>query len=111
MEKASKIKVKSTSLENIYLVEFNRCRGDNIKNVIRRLHRKGYEASLIRHKTTVLIKRPLGSRFSDFKDDLLELVQPRIGSLIMSSTSGKFWMLDNKGNFPGIFQKISAKDL
>lgn len=111
MAKSLKQKEKGSKLPRIYMAEFNRCVGDNIKNVIRRLRRKGYDVDSIRHKTTVLIRRPEGLSFKDFRKDLAELVQPRIGSLALSSTSGKFWLLDNKGNMPGVLQKITAEDL
>ena len=100
-----------TGLKFLYLAEFNRCIGDNIKNVIRRLRRKGYVVSRIGHKTTILIRRPTGSKFKQFKADLAELVQPKIGSMVLSSTSGRFWLLDNKGNRPGQLQQIGEADL
>ena len=112
MTKSTKILRKQlTKLPKLYMAEFNRCVTDNIKNVIRKLRAKGYEVTRVRHKTTVLIQRPKGVSFKEFCDDLNELVQPRIGSVIMSSTSGKFWLLDNKGNSPGIFQEITNADL
>ncbi len=102
---------RSEFFRQVYLAEFNRATGDNIKNVVRRLRDKGYEASTIRHKTTVLIRRPTDCEFKTFKSDLASLVQPRIGSMVLCSTTGNFWLLDNKGNQPGVFQKISEKDL
>lgn len=93
-------------LIHVYLAEFNRCVGDNIENVVRRLRRRGYEVARVAHKTTILIRRPTSSKFRNFKTDLADMVQPRIGGLIVSSTSGKFWQLDNKGNRPGILHRI-----
>jgi hypothetical protein len=95
----------------LYMAEFNRCIGDNIKNVVRALRAKGYEVGRIRHKTTVLIRRPEGLSFKNLRSDLGELAQPRIGSVILCSTSGRFWLLDNKGNSPGIFVAITGEDL
>src|SRR5688572_7552346 len=94
------------ALKHLYLAEFNRCVGDNIENVVRRLRRRGYEVARIRHKTTVLIRRPDGSKLRQLKTDLASLAQPSRGSIILSSTSGRFWLLDNKGNQPGAFQSI-----
>ena len=103
--------IQSDSLRKMYMAEFNRCKGDTIANVLRRLRRKGYAVSKLGHKTTVLIRRPPHQKFNAFKDDLAELVQPRIGGLILSSTSGKFWRLDNTGNQPGVLQRVTADDL
>jgi hypothetical protein len=98
-------------LRFVYMAEFNRCVGDNINNVVRRLRRRGYEVALLRHKTTVLIRRPAGSTFREFRNDLAEMVQPVRGSMILSSTSGKFWLLDNKGNQPGKLRRVDLDDL
>jgi hypothetical protein len=100
-----------STLKNIYVAEFNRCVGDSIKNVVRRLRAKGYEVSVIRHRTTVILRRPSGQSFKKFKKHIAELVQDNIGSVLMSSTSGKIWLLDNKGNQPGVLQLIDEKDL
>jgi hypothetical protein len=97
--------------KQIYLAEFNRAKGDSIKKVIRTLRAKGYDVSPIRHKTTILIRRPKAAGFGQFKEDLAELVQGRIGSMILCSTSGRFWLLDNKGNQPGKLQLIRKSDL
>jgi hypothetical protein len=103
-----KAKLPQGQLRFLYLAEFNRCKGDSIKNVVRRLRNRGYEVAVIRHKTTVIIRRPSGSTFKQFRSDLAELVQPWIGSMVLSSTSGKFWLLDNKGNQPGVLQRIGS---
>lgn len=104
-------KAPKSKLRKIYMAEFNRCKGDNIKNVIRRLRAKGYEVAKVGHKTTILIRRPAGQKFKWFKSDLTNLVQPKIGGLILSSTSGKFWKLSNSGNRPGTLQLITEDDI
>jgi hypothetical protein len=109
--KLSKTFRKQSYLKYVYLAEFNRCMGDNIENVIRRLRRRGYEVARIRHKTTILIRRPAGSTFKQFRRDLADLVQPQRGSMVLSSTSGKFWLLDNKGNQPGVLQRVRTDDI
>ncbi|MDR6853661.1 uncharacterized protein (UPF0335 family) [Sphingomonas sp. BE123] len=100
-----------TAFQNVYVAEFNRCIGDNIKNVVRRLRAKGYEVSVIRHKTTVLLRRPSGQSFRSFRKDIAALVQDRIGSVVVSSTSGKIWIIDNKGNQAGEMRLITENDL
>lgn len=102
---------KNLAFRKLYMAEFNRCKGDNIANVLRRLRRKGYQATKVGHKTSILIRRPSRQRFAEFKEDLAELIQPRIGGLILSSTSGRFWRMDNTGNKPGILQRVTAEDL
>lgn len=98
-------------MKNFYIAEFNRCVGDNIQNVVRTLRRKGYTVSRIRHKTTVAIRRPDDRSFRRFKTDLAALVQPNIGSMVLASTSGRIWLLDNKGNSPGELQRITDTDI
>lgn len=112
----TKLKLKQASprkapfFKHFYMAEFNRGLGDNINNVVRKLRRKGYDAIKLGHKTTIIIRRPSDVRFRVMKDDLSELAQNRIGGIILSSTSGKMWRLDNRGNRPGIFQPITLAD-
>ena len=106
MMKSRPITGHSGLLKHVYLAEFNRCVGDNIENVVRRLRRRGYEVARVGHKTTILIRRPVGSKIRSFKADLAAMVQPKIGGMILSSTSGKFWQLDNRGNRPGVLYRI-----
>ena len=97
-------------LSHVYMAEFNRCIGDNIENVVRRLRARGYEVARIAHKTTILIRRPADVTLARFKSDLALQVQPRIGSVALSSTSGNLWLLDNKGNKPGIFNRLGMDE-
>lgn len=106
MKKPRVIAKPQPLLKHVYLAEFNRCVGDNIENVVRRLRRRGYEVARVAHKTSILIRRPAGSKFRSFKTDLAAMVQPRIGGMILSSTSGKFWQLNNRGNRPGELYRI-----
>lgn len=111
MAKETKAAPKGTFFRQVYMAEFNRAKGDNIKNVVSRLRAKGYEVSRIRHKTTIILKRPSTISFDQFKKDLCKLVQKRVGSMVLCSTTGRFWLLDNTGNRPGEFQAISESDL
>lgn len=54
-----------SDLRNVYLVEYNRCKGDNINGVTKNLRKKGYDVKKIRHKTTIMVKRPDDKSFSD----------------------------------------------
>lgn len=101
----------AASFSKIYLVEFNRCVGDDIKKVVRKLRRIGYRASLIRHKTTLIIERPDDKTFALFKRELASMAQPQIGSIIMASPEGRFWLMDNKGNMAGTWQKVDEEML
>ena len=111
MRKIAKRKArKNEFFKNFYIAEFNRSVGDSIRNVARALRAQGYNVAHIRHKTTILIKRPSDKSFSEFKNDLSQLVQNRIGSMTLCSTSGRIWLLDNKGNRAGEFQRITQAD-
>ena len=89
-----------------YIAEFNRCVGDNIARVIRRLERRGYVVERVPQLTTLRIRRPKNAEFSEFLDDLRELLQPRRGSLILCSSSGRAWSCNMRGNRPGEFVRI-----
>lgn len=89
-----------------YIAEFNRCVGDNIARVIRRLERGGYEVERVPQLTTLKIRRPKGLAFAEFQDDLRRLIQPRRGSLILASSSGRSWSCSMRGNRPGDFVRL-----
>ncbi len=89
-----------------YIAEFNRCVGDSITRVIRRLELLGYEVERLPQLTTLRIRRPTGADFASFRADLCRLLQPRRGSLIVSSSSGKAWSCSMRGNRPGDFVRI-----
>jgi hypothetical protein len=86
-----------------YIAEFNRAVGDNIRNVIRRLERRGYEVEKVPQLTTVKLKRPPGNTFEDFQEDVASVLQPRRGSAIIASSTGRAWSCNMKGNRPGEF--------
>jgi hypothetical protein len=89
-----------------YIAEFNRCVGDSIWRVVRRLQRRGYEVERVPQLTTLSIRRPVGVTMSEFRADLRSLLQPRRGSLILCSSSGRAWSCNMRGNRPGDFVKI-----
>lgn len=89
-----------------YIAEFNRCVGDSIARAIRRLERRGYEVERVPQLTTLQIRRPKGLSFAEFQDDLRELLQPRRGSLVLASSSGRVWSCSQRGNRPGDFVRI-----
>lgn len=88
-------------IDHRYMIETNRCRGDSIRLMTRRLEAKGYEVERTMHKTTILLRRPKGNSFSAFKRDIASELQPRRGSAVICSTSGRQWMCRMGGNRPG----------
>ncbi|MES2044509.1 MAG: hypothetical protein V4475_11560 [Pseudomonadota bacterium] len=89
-----------------YVAEFNRCVGDNIIRVIRHLERRGYEVERIPQLTSLKIRRPKGASFKEFMDDLSGLLQPRRGSLLLASSSGRSWSCSMRGNRQGDFVRL-----
>ena len=89
-----------------YIAEFNRCVGDSIVRAKRWLERRGYQVEFVPQLTTLLIRRPVGVTMKQFRADLRALLQPRRGSLILFSTSGRAWSCRMKGNRPGNFVRI-----
>jgi hypothetical protein len=88
-------------IDHRYLIETNRCRGDSIRRMARRLEAKGYEVERTLHKTTLLLRRPKGNTFSTFESDIASELQSRCGSAVICSTSGRQWMCRMGGNRPG----------
>jgi hypothetical protein len=89
-----------------YFAEFNRVRGDNIRIAANRLIRMGLPASILSHKTSLVIERPRSMPWARFTAAILSVLQPRRGSVIMSSEwSGRTWICQNGGNRPGRFQR------
>lgn len=97
---------KSVQVRIAYLAEFNRCLGDNIARVIRWLQRRDYEVERVPQLTALKIRRPKGVTFEEFQDDLRRLLQPRRGSLVLASSSGRSWSCSMRGNRPGDFVRI-----
>jgi hypothetical protein len=97
---------KKLKVRRRYLAEFNRCVGDNIGRVIRRLQRLGYEVERVPQLTAVRITPPRSAAFQQLKADLQPLLQPRRGCMILASTSGRMWSCSMRGNQPRDFVRI-----
>lgn len=93
----------------VYVVELNRCRGDNVLLAAQRFTRRGINASVIRqHKTTLRLERPKGMTWQAFKAEVRRELQPRQGSaLVHSHRSGRTYVCSNSGNRSGRFDRIS----
>jgi hypothetical protein len=90
-----------------YFAEFNRVVGDNIRTAAKRLHRMGLNANILPHKTSLVIERPRLMPWAQFTAAILAVLQPRRGSVIMSSEySGRAWICHNGGNRPGYSQRL-----
>jgi hypothetical protein len=76
-----------------YFAEFNRVIGDNIRIAARSPNRMGLNASRLPHKTSLVIERPRSMSWSQFTAAILAVLQPRRGSVMMSSEhSGKAFL-------------------
>ena len=90
-----------------YFAEFNRVVGDNIRRAAKSLSRFGLTATVLPHKTALIIERPKGMSWSHFKNAVLAVLQPRRGSVLLSSEySGRAWICQNGGNRPRHFQRL-----
>jgi hypothetical protein len=92
----------------VYVAEFNRAYGDNIRMAARRLERRwGLNVDMLPHKTTLRIERPADMSWSTFKDALRSVIQPLRGAvLLFSKRTGNVFVCSNSGNQPGQFQRI-----
>jgi hypothetical protein len=84
-----------------YFGEFNRVRGDNIRLAAKRLRKRGMGASVLPHKTALVIERPDTMNWVDFSRTVLSILQPQRGSVMLSSEStGRTFICQNRGNRP-----------
>ena len=89
-----------------YFGEFNRVVGDNIRLAARALRRRGLDADVISHKTALVIQRPEEMSWADFTRAIRAVLQPRRGSVMLSSEStGRTFICHNGGNRPGRFER------
>jgi hypothetical protein len=89
-----------------YFCEFNRVIGDNIRNAARMLRRVGLQVQVIPHKTSLRIERPDEMSWTDFTDAIRAVLQPRRGSVMLSSeATGRTFICNNAGNQPGRFRR------
>lgn len=90
-----------------YYGEFNRARGDNIRIAARTLARQGLEVEILAHKTSLVIDRPMTMSWSDFKSAVRSALDPTRGSvLLFSKSTGNAFVCSNRGNQPGVFQRL-----
>lgn len=90
-----------------YFAEFNRVVGDNIRSAAKRLNRIGLNTSVLPHRTSLVIERPRSMPWAQFTATILAVLQPRRGSVMMSSEySGRAWICQNGENHPGRFQRL-----
>lgn len=101
------MKIRHGAKDWVYIGEFNRPRGDNIRRTATRLRRKGIvDVTHFCHLTTLRMVRPSGMSFSEFKAILRVELQPRIGGMVLfSRRTGNAFRCSNKGNRPGVFLK------
>ena len=97
---------KKLKLKRRYVAELNRCIGDNIARAVRYLERRGYTVDRVPQLTTITIRLPRDGSFAALQGDLVNILQPRRGSLILFSTSGRSWSCNMRGNMPGVFDRI-----
>jgi len=87
-----------------YFAEFNRVTSDNIRIAAKKLARQGLSVTVLAHKTSLLIEKPDSMSWSELKDALRSVLQPRRGSVMLSSeTTGKTFICRYGGNRPGDF--------
>jgi len=88
-----------------YFAEFNRVRGDNIRRAARNLRRLGLQVIVLAHRTSLEILRPSEMPWRDFTQAIRSQLQPRRGSVLISSEStGNTFICSFSGNQPGRFQ-------
>jgi hypothetical protein len=89
-----------------YFAEFNRVVGDNIRGAARSLRRFGLDTTVLPHRTALLIERPSSMSWGDFKNAIRAVLQPRRGSVIISSeATGRTFICQNSSNRPGVFKR------
>ena len=99
---------KKNRRPRIYFAEINRARGDNIGRVEKFLARRGIMVTRIQHLTALLLERPPTMTWDDFKTAIRSVLQPRIGSIVLSScTTGRVFLCSNRGNQPGVLQRLA----
>jgi hypothetical protein len=87
-----------------YFGEFNRVIGDNIRLAAKRLQKLGLGASVLPHKTALVIERPDAMPWADFSRAVQSILQPQRGSVMLSSeSSGRTFICQNRGNQAGRF--------
>lgn len=90
-----------------YFAEFNRVRGDNLRSAAMRLRRRGLDVAVLAHRTSLEITRPNDMSWKRFADAIRAQLQPRRGSVLISSEStGNTFICSYAGNQLGRFQRL-----
>ncbi len=101
-------KEKAKRRPRLYLAETNRALHDNIRWVVDYLEQHGIIVTRIQHLTTLLLERPPTMTWANFKVVIRSVLQPRIGSIVLSSCrTGRVFLCSNRGNQPGVFQRLA----
>jgi hypothetical protein len=91
-----------------YLAETNRVLRDNIRWVVDFLERNGIRVTRLAHLTALLLERPSSMSWSEFTAVIRSVLQPWIGSVVISSCwTGRIFLCSNRGNRPGKFQRLA----
>lgn len=92
----------------IYAAETNRAKRDSIRWVVDFLERHGIKVTRVAHLTSVLLERPPEMTWAEFKAIIRSVPQPRVGSVLLTScTTGRVFLCSNRGNQPGVFQRLA----
>lgn len=84
-------------------IETNRARA-SAQRVVAFLKSKGIDATRLLHKTTFKVTKPKNMTIGEFKDCLLKIIDPRLGSMIIFiEPRGETYLVDNRGNRRGRF--------
>ena len=91
-----------------YVIETNRARRDSIRWVVDFLERHGFIVDRVAQLTTILVERPATMSWATFKAAIRSVLQRRKGSAVISSCrTGRVFLCDNRGNQPGVFQRLA----
>jgi hypothetical protein len=91
-----------------YAIETNRAVRDSIRWVQDFLEQHGIQVTRVAHLTSLLLERPATMTWDEFKAIIRKIVQPRIGSVMITSCrTGSVFLCSNRGNQPGEFQRLA----
>jgi hypothetical protein len=89
------------------VIETNRIIFDSVRKGAKFLRRHGLDVEVAPHKTTLIVERPEGVTWRQFRKLVAAVLQPRIGSaVIFSEWSGRSYVCSNRGNRPGEFVEL-----
>jgi hypothetical protein len=90
-----------------YVTELNRMRGNSIRRAEAHLKRLGLAVRRLPHLTALHIKRPKWMSWAQFKAAIRSVLQPRRGSAVVFSWTGRVYVCSYRGNQPGVFQPVA----